>query len=360
MADPMQMPRLDAYAQDLLRQSYGQSPISSDVLARFGQGMMQQAAPVPQVESYAPQQTMQPDPRRLEYAKRVEQRFNELAQTVGGMEELIATGTVDIARQRALKDVEMLYGPAPSLPQPLQVQPIPGTNRVAVSGGGFSSPQMIEVQPQQAGMQFTPVFDPEGKPIPGMGMTPSGEIRTFKTAQESQAEGFKLNDILNDAVQSIDKLIGPKPPDDLSKENPAQKALRLSKENDIAWAASSSGDFMNFISPVLKSETTGIQKDIQNLASKVGAVGATVFAGQGSFSDAERQMIKDSLSSINLGGTDEQAIASLRDLQRRLYEIKQRSSMTTNNQQQGSQSGATQTPQVNREQWDGKMRTQAQ
>ena len=294
MADPMQMPRLDAYAQDLLRQSYGQSPISSDVLARFGQGMMQQAAPVPQVESYAPQQTMQPDPRRLEYAKRVEQRFNELAQTVGGMEELIATGTVDIARQRALKDVEMLYGPAPSLPQPLQVQPIPGTNRVAVSGGGFSSPQMIEVQQPQQAMQLAPVIGPDGQPIPGMGMTPSGEIKTYEPATkaaETRAKAASDNiGLASDVLSSVDSL--------------------LTDENALQWAGGMTGAVLGRI----PGETSGIRQKIEQLRDQIGLFGrkAIVGQGQGSISDAEQKMAKEAMAQIVTEGTDEQLINSLK------------------------------------------------
>jgi hypothetical protein len=362
MADPMQMPRLDTYAQDLLRQSYAQAPISPDVLARFGQGMMQQVPAPPQIESYAAPQQMQPDPRRLEYANLIEQRFNELAKAVGGMDELIATGTVDMARQRAQKDVEMMYGPPPVIQQQMQVQQIPGTNRVVVTGGGFTAPQVIETNQQQAdGVQLKPVVDPQGKPIPGTFMTPGGDIKTFKTQAETEAEGFRLSDVLNDAVKSIDALIGEPPPADPRKDTPEAQARRLRKENNIKWAAGSSGDFLSTISPFWKTETSGIQTDIQNLASKVGAVGATIFAGQGSFSDAERAMIKDALSSINLGGTDEQAVASLRGLQQRLYEIKQKANKPKSDAAQGSAPSSPPVPEGYKlETWTGNQRIPAQ
>jgi hypothetical protein len=138
MADPIQMPRLDTYAQDLLRQSYQQTPISPENLARFGQGMMQQVPAPPQIESYAAPQQIQPDPRRLDYANLIEQRFNELAQAVGGVEELIATGTVDMARQRAQKDVEMQYG---AFKEPVRVIDVEGTK--VATGGDFRNPVIL-------------------------------------------------------------------------------------------------------------------------------------------------------------------------------------------------------------------------
>lgn len=296
MADPMQMPRLDAYAQDLLRQSYGQSPVSSDVLARFGQGMMQQAAPVPQVESYAPQQTMQPDPRRLEYAKRVEQRFNELAQTVGGMEELIATGTVDIARQRALKDVEMLYGPAPTIEQPqkpLQVQPIPGTEKVMVYGAGMQSPQFIEAAKPAEPAQMQPIFDAQGQPIPGMGML-NGEVKTFEAPQkaaEAKAKAASENiGLAADVVSTVDNL--------------------LADENALQWAGGMTGSVLG----KFPGTTSGIRQKIEQLRDQIGLFGrkAIVGQGQGSISDAEQKMAKEAMAQIITEGTDEQLINSLK------------------------------------------------
>lgn len=319
MADPMQMPRLDTYAQDLLRQSYAQAPISPDVLARFGQGMMQQATPPPQVESYAAPQAMQPDPRRLDYANRVEQRFNELAQAVGGMEELIATGTVEMARQRAQKDVEMLYGPPPAIQQPMQVQQIPGTNRVVVTGGGFTAPQLIETPQQQAGgMQLAPVIGPDGQPIPGMGMTPGGEIKTFEPptkATETKAKAAAENmTLVSDVVSSVDNL--------------------LSDEESLKWAGGVTGAIFGSY----PGETRGIRQRVEQLRDQIGLFGrkAIVGAGQGSISDAEQKMAKEALAQIVTDGTDEQLISSLKAVRQKFGGIMDR----LQSEVSGTQNGA--------------------
>jgi hypothetical protein len=132
MPEPSQQPRLDIYAQDLLRQSYQGMPISQDILSQYGQGMAQQVQP-PIVENYAPQQqfqqqspmtqqpqrTLQPSQKRMEYNALVDQRFNEIADMVGGMEVLYKTGRVDKARKAALEDIQSIYGEPPAIEQPI-------------------------------------------------------------------------------------------------------------------------------------------------------------------------------------------------------------------------------------------------
>ena len=292
----------------------------------------------------------------------VQQRFNELADMVGGIDVLAKTNHIETARKAAMDDIAMMYGPPPSVQPQMQVQQIPGTNRVVVSGGGFTAPQVIETNQQQTeNVQLKPVVDPEGKPIPGTFQLPGGEIKTFKTQEEKEAEGFQLSDVLNDAVKSIDALIGEPPPENPWNDTPEAKARRLSKENNIKWAAGTSGDFLSAISPIWKTATSGIQTDIRNLTSKVQAVGSTIFKGQGSFSDEERKTIKEALASINLGGTDEQAVASLRDLQKRLYEIKQRTNKPKSDAAQGSATSPPQIPEGYKvDTWTGNQRIPAQ
>jgi len=134
MAEPSQQPRLDMYAQDLLRQSYQAMPISQDILSQYGQGMAQQVQP-PIVENYAPQQTqmpqqqfvqqapqqqmMQPDPRRIAYNKLIQDRFNQIANKFGGVQHLAENGALETAQRKAVKDVEMYYGAPPEIQQPM-------------------------------------------------------------------------------------------------------------------------------------------------------------------------------------------------------------------------------------------------
>jgi len=143
MADIYQAPRLDVYAQDLLQQTYGQNPISADEIQRFSQGLVKINPPPPQVEQYArpTAPSMQPNQGRVDYMKLVENRFNEIAAATGGVEALAYTGRLEKAQQKALKDIEMQYGPPPEIYVEPNTYNINGTQIVA--GGQFKTPVVL-------------------------------------------------------------------------------------------------------------------------------------------------------------------------------------------------------------------------
>lgn len=324
MADPMQPPALADYASDLLRQSYQQTPISPENLARYGQGMMQQIPATPQIESYAAPQQMQqqytqPNMDRVNYMRLIEDRFNQIANDVGGMDVLAVTGRIDKARQKAQKDIEMMYGAPPAIQQQMQVQQIPGTNRVVVTGGGFTAPQILETQQQQtSGMQLAPVMGPDGQPIPGMGMMPSGEIKTFEPPQKAQeakaktaGENMKL---VSKIVSSVDEL--------------------LADENALEWAGGMTGAVLGRV----PGQTSGIRQKIEQLRAQIGLFGreAIVGKGQGTVSDTEQKMAQDALAQIVTEGTDEQLIASLKALRQNFSPILSRLQTEANGVQGGA------------------------
>jgi hypothetical protein len=147
MAQPFQEPRLDMYAQDLLRRSYQDSQIDPQILMQFGQGMPRQTfePPAPQV-----QQSLQPSQKRQEYYGLVERRLNELAQAAGGMQELVETGLLDQARRKAEQDVVMLYGEAPAIEKPIRVESVEGINfAIGPTGQPIQLPTETERQAQE-------------------------------------------------------------------------------------------------------------------------------------------------------------------------------------------------------------------
>jgi hypothetical protein len=144
MAEPFQTPRLDSYAQDLLRQSYGATPISPDILAQYGQGMAQQVQPPPQVQQYS---GLRPSQERQQYIGLIEQRMNELAQAAGGMQELIDTGIYDQVRQKAERDVKMLYGDIPEIQQEPRVIDVQGNQLVV--GGPVKMPIVLPTEEEK-------------------------------------------------------------------------------------------------------------------------------------------------------------------------------------------------------------------
>lgn len=337
MAQPFQEPRLDMYAQDLLRRSYQDSQIDPQILMQFGQGMPRQTfePPAPQV-----QQSLQPSQKRQEYYGLVERRLNELAQAAGGMQELVETGLLDQARRKAEQDVAMLYGEAPAIerPQaPIRVEPIPGTNQVMVMGGGMTSPQFIEAaksaMPQATAVPL--INAATGKPVPGKGVM-DGKVVDLPSEGEVKINPAML---LQSGIQSIEELIGPAPS---PNETEQQKKLRQERESSFQSATGMSGSFYQALSNWgIKNKPAGIRKDLEIVADKVGAIGASLFENQGSFSDAERASIKAALSGINLSGTDEQALKSVRNLQNLFNELAAKRSGSGEQMTPTTQSGPT-------------------
>ena len=108
-------------------------PVSSEQINQYNQQSIPVAVPVPEMQNYAPQpqfqpqaampqqpqRTLQPSEKRMEYNALVEQRFNEIADMVGGMEVLYKTGRIDKAKKAALEDIQSIYGEPPAIEQPM-------------------------------------------------------------------------------------------------------------------------------------------------------------------------------------------------------------------------------------------------
>jgi hypothetical protein len=270
---------------------------------------------MPQVAQYSGLQAL---PGRPEYVNAIEQRFQELAKQAGGMDRLARTGLIETARQKAMQDVAMLYGAPPTAPQPMQIQQIPGTNRMMVSGGGLPKPEFIETPQQQAGgMQLAPVIGPDGQPIPGMGMMPSGEVKTFEPptkATETKAKAAAENmTLVSDVVSSVDNL--------------------LSDEAALQWAGGMTGAILGRV----PGQTSGIRQRIEQLRDQIGLFGrkAIVGQGQGSISDSEQKMAKEALAQIVTEGTDEQLISSLKAVRQKFGGIMDRLQSETTGSQNG-------------------------
>lgn len=276
------------------------TPLSPEALSYYAQ----MGVPVPQqaqpdVSAYAPQpmqQPLRPSPARQEYVGLIQNRMNELIQQAGGAERVSRAGLMDIARQKAMEDIAMLYGPAPTIEQPqkpLRVEPIPGTEKVMVYGAGMQSPQFIEAAKPAQPAQMQPIFDAQGQPIPGMGML-NGEVKTFEAPQkaaEAKAKAASENiGLAADVVSTVDNL--------------------LADENALQWAGGMTGSVLG----KFPGTTSGIRQKIEQLRDQIGLFGrkAIVGQGQGSISDAEQKMAKEALAQVITEGTDEQLIGSLK------------------------------------------------
>ncbi len=127
--------------------------LSPDLIRAFSaMGIPAQQQQQPDLSSYAPQpaqqvQGLRTSPSRQAYFQAVEQRFQQLADHVGGVKVLVESGNLEKARNRALKDIQMLYGEAPAIekaPEPYQTFEVGG--KTFARGGIFGS-QVEDVTP---------------------------------------------------------------------------------------------------------------------------------------------------------------------------------------------------------------------
>jgi len=156
MADLFPSPRLDRYAQDLLQQSFAEQPlqVSPDILAQYNPNatQLQVQAPAPPPQAIQQYQGLQPSRDRQEYFNLVQQRFNEIANMVGGMDVLVKTGNMERARQAAMEDIGNIYGEPPEIQQDPRVIEIDG-NRIA-AGGVLKTPVILPSEPEKQQRQL--------------------------------------------------------------------------------------------------------------------------------------------------------------------------------------------------------------
>lgn len=134
----------------------GSPTLTPEQLAYYSQMGIVPAQPQPSnIEAYSqpaapPQQSFvpQPSPARMEYNKLVEQRMNEIANRVGGMDAVVRFGRMDKVRQAAMQDVESIYGPAPSVEPQIPLQQFDIGGRQFARGGIFGK-QVTEVTPPE-------------------------------------------------------------------------------------------------------------------------------------------------------------------------------------------------------------------
>jgi hypothetical protein len=134
----------------------GSPTLTPEQLAYYSQmGMVPAQPQPPNIEAYSqpaapPEQSfvLQPSPARMEYNKLVEQRMNEIANRVGGMDAVVRFGRMDKVRQAAMQDVESIYGPAPSIEPQIPLQQFDIGGRQFARGGIFGK-QVTEVTPPE-------------------------------------------------------------------------------------------------------------------------------------------------------------------------------------------------------------------
>jgi hypothetical protein len=116
-------------------------PLQQPNIQAYAQQPIQQAPQIPQ--------PIRPSGERMQYNALVEQRFNEIANMVGGVKALVETGTVDKVRQRATQDIQRIYG---SFQEPPQIIEMDG-NKIAV-GGLIRTPIVLPTEAERQASQI--------------------------------------------------------------------------------------------------------------------------------------------------------------------------------------------------------------
>lgn len=180
-----------ALSPEVLQRYYEQQIQPANIpVERFVEPQMQQAAPVQQQS-----QQIKPDQGRLQYAQLIEQRFNELANKVGGVENVLKYKLLDQFRSKAAQDVDLIYG-KPEIVQPMRVESVEGVNfAIGPRGQPMKLPTQLEQQAEELGLKKS-LLDLQ-----------RAEQDLRLTQQKAQTEGLdralKLQSSLTDSAKAI-------------------------------------------------------------------------------------------------------------------------------------------------------------
>lgn len=307
-------PVLQQYYSIAMGQPMAQPMVSPEQINQYNQQAIPVAVPVPEIEAYAPQQvqrpqrTLQPSEKRMEYNALVEQRFNEIANMVGGMELLYKTGRVEKARNAALEDIQSIYGPPPQIEQPMSEMDRIKLEQEKLALEKARNPSLSEMERIQ--LEKEKLALEQAQKAIGKADQDRAKLETdkLKAAQENIG-------LASDVVSSVDRL--------------------LANESALQWAGGKTGAILgNF-----PGETRGIKQQIEQLRDQIGLFGrkAIVGQGQGSISDAEQKMAKEALAQVITDGTDEQLIESLKDVRQKFGGILSRIQSEASGQQAAGQ-----------------------
>ncbi|CAB5225332.1 hypothetical protein UFOVP745_2 [uncultured Caudovirales phage] len=315
-------PALQQYYSIAMGQPMAQPMVSPEQINQYNKQAIPVAVSVPEIQNYAPQQqfqqqspmtqqpqrTLQPSQKRMEYNALVDQRFNEIADMVGGMEVLYKTGRVDKARKAALEDIQSIYGEPPAIEQPMSELERIQLEKERLALEKARNPQMTEldrVKLEQEKLALEQSQKAIGK-VEAERM--KAETDKLKAAQENIT-------LASDVVSTADRL--------------------LANENALQWAGGKTGAVLSRF----PGEARGIRQQIDQLRDQIGLFGrkAIVGQGQGSISDAEQKMAKEALAQVITEGTDEQLIESLKAVRQKFGGILSRIQSEATGQQPTAQ-----------------------
>lgn len=278
-------------------------PVSSEQINQYNQQFIPVAVPVPEMQNYAPQQqfqqaampqqpqrTLQPSEKRMEYNALVEQRFNEIADMVGGMEVLYKTGRIDKAKKAALEDIQSIYGEPPAIeqaPQDPRVIEIDG-NKIA-TGGDFRAPMLLPTEAEKQSQQLA---------------VKKAQAELAQAEQKSQLESGKAQ---QESAGSLTGLV-----QSVRIFDQASKLAKSMRSSPVLAQTVGGGNLLSAGMKAFERAIPGTPEfdfsaNANRLKSAAFAQAITMLKGMGALSNAEGQAITNSLTDVdNLKQSPEQ------------------------------------------------------
>jgi hypothetical protein len=266
---------------EVLQRYYEQQIQPANIpVERFAEPQMQQTAPVQQQS-----QQINPDQGRLQYAQLIEQRFNELANKVGGVENVVKYKLLDQFRSKAAQDVDLIYG-KPEIVQPMRVESVEGVNfAIGPRGQPMKLPTPLEQQAEELALRKAQAELTQTE------QKASTEASKTKQESSSAATGLGLSVKIFDNALSLAKEM---------RESPALLQT-VGGGNPLAVAKKA------FDRNIQGTPQYNFSANAKRLKSTAFAQAVTMLKGMGALSNAEGAAITNALTDVdNLGQSPEQ------------------------------------------------------
>lgn len=290
-------PVLQQYYSIAMGQPMAQPMVSPEQINQYNQQAIPVAVPVPEIEAYAPQQVQQmpqqQNPqfevqrKRMEYAAMIEQRFNEIADHVGGINALVQTNNLEAARKKAADDIRMMFGDPPEIQQEPRIIEM-GGNQIAV-GGPIKNAMLLPTEAEKQAQQLA-VKKAEAELAQA---EQKSKLETGKAQQESAGS-------LTGLAQSVRIF------------DQASKLAKSMRSSPVLAQAVGGGNLLSagmkaFDRSVAGTPQYDFAANANRLKSAAFAQAITMLKGMGALSNAEGQAITNSLTDVdNLKQSPEQ------------------------------------------------------
>lgn len=294
---------LQQYYSIAMGQPIAQPMVNPEQINQYNQQTIPVAVPVSDVESYAqqqfqpqvpmPQQAQQQNTqfqiqkKRMDYAAMIEQRFNEIADHVGGVNALVQTNNLEAARKKAADDIRMMFGDPPEIQQEPRIIEM-GGNQIAV-GGPIKNAMLLPTEAEKQSQQLA---------------VKKAEAELAQAEQKSKLEAGKSQ---QESAGSLTGLV-----QSVRIFDQASKLAKSMRSSPVLAQTVGGGNLILAGVKAFERNVPGTPEfdfsaNANRLKSAAFAQAITMLKGMGALSNAEGQAITNSLTDVdNLKQSPEQ------------------------------------------------------